>query len=216
MACPRRSRSIATRASWAARAAGTSLACLGVEVVVCPPHRPDRNAFVERYHRTYEHECLQVHRPATLERAREVTTTFAQHYNHERPNQALSCGNRPPCVAFPVLPARPALPERVDPDRWLRLLDRRRFVRKVQPNGIVLLEHDRYYVGRRLSGQYVVVSVEAATRTLVVQHQQRVIKRVPLKGRQQDPLDFEAYLAMMRQEARIRRRRVRRTGARAA
>jgi len=106
--------------------------------------------------------------------------------------------------------------ERVDPDRWLWLLDRRRFVRKVQPHGTVLVEHDRYDVGRQLSGQSVVVSVEAATRTRVFQHQQRVIKQLPLKGRRQEPLDFEAYLAMRRQEARIRRRRVRRTGARAA
>ncbi len=174
------------------------------------------STIVERYHGTLQRECLARQRPATLDEARAAAAAFRDHYNHERPNQALSCGNRPPRVAFPALPALPPLPERVDPDRWLRLLDRRRFVRKVQPNGIVLLEHDRYYVGRKLAGQYVVVSVEAATRTLVVQHQQRVIKRVPLKGRQQDPLDFEAYLAMMRQEARIRRRRVRRTGARAA
>jgi hypothetical protein len=192
------------------------LACLGVEVVVCPPHRPDRNAFVERDNGTYERACLQGHRPATLEQAREVTAAFHYHYNHERPNQARSCGNRPPRVAFPVLPARPALPGRVDPDRWLGLLDRRRFVRKVHPNGTVLVEHDRYDVGRQLSGQYVVVSVEAGTRTLVVQHQQRVIKRLALKWERQDPLDFEAYLALMRQEARIRRRRVRRTNARAA
>jgi hypothetical protein len=34
--------------------------CLGVQVDVCPPHRPDRNAFVERYHRTYQEECLRV------------------------------------------------------------------------------------------------------------------------------------------------------------
>ncbi|HET8852665.1 MAG TPA: integrase core domain-containing protein, partial [Ktedonobacteraceae bacterium] len=31
------------------------------------------NAFVERYHRTYNQECLQVHRPHTLDQVREIT-----------------------------------------------------------------------------------------------------------------------------------------------
>jgi transposase InsO family protein len=57
------------------------LTCLGVAVRVNPPHRPDRNGFIERCHGTYEHECLRVHRPATLERAREVTAAFRRHYN---------------------------------------------------------------------------------------------------------------------------------------
>ena len=39
------------------------------------------------------------------------------------PNQARSCGNRPPRVAFPALPPRPAVPAEVDPDGWLRLVD---------------------------------------------------------------------------------------------
>src|SRR6185295_6757251 len=68
------------------------LTCLGVAVHVNPPRRPDLNAFVERYHGTYERECLRVHPPATLDEAREVTAAFRRHYNEERPNQARSCG----------------------------------------------------------------------------------------------------------------------------
>jgi transposase InsO family protein len=79
------------------------LTCLGVEVRVNPPRRPDLNAFLERYNGTYEHECLRVHRPATLAEAREVTAAFRRHYNEEGPNQARSCGNRPPREAFPDL-----------------------------------------------------------------------------------------------------------------
>src|SRR3712207_9202560 len=66
------------------------LACLGVEADVSPPRRPDRNGFIERYHRTYDRECLQVHRPATESAARAVTAAFVKHYNEERPNQARS------------------------------------------------------------------------------------------------------------------------------
>jgi transposase InsO family protein len=41
--------------------------CLGIAPHVCPPHRPDKNAYVERYHRTYGQECLQVYCPSTLQ-----------------------------------------------------------------------------------------------------------------------------------------------------
>ena len=164
------------------------LTCLGIEVQVNPPRRPDLNGFVERLHRTFEEECLRVHRPATLEAAREVTAAFQQHYNEERPNQARSCRNRPPRVAFPDVPARPALPARVDRTRWLRRLDRWRVVRKMDANGTIMVEHERYYLGRALAGQRVVVAVDAAARELVVHHQQRPIKRLPIKGLLAGPL----------------------------
>jgi Integrase core domain len=76
-------------------------------------HHPQQNAFVERYHRTYQHECLALDRPTSLEQARQVTEAFTQHYNVERPNQALSCGNQPPHTAFPSLPNLPPLPQLV-------------------------------------------------------------------------------------------------------
>jgi len=68
-------------------------ACLGIEIHICDPHHPQQNAFVERFHRTYQQECLAVQRPTNLEQSREVTQEFGHHYNFERPNQALSCGN---------------------------------------------------------------------------------------------------------------------------
>src|SRR6266700_4666933 len=94
-------------------------ACLGIEIRICDPHHPQQNAFVERFHRSYQEECLALHRPHTLQEAREVTAVFQEHYNGERPNQALSCGNQPPRTAFATLPQFPALPAQVDPDRWL-------------------------------------------------------------------------------------------------
>ncbi|MBX3080998.1 MAG: integrase core domain-containing protein [Anaerolineae bacterium] len=55
---------------------------------------------MERYNGTYERECLQVRHPTDLAQAQAVTEWFVQHYNGERPNQAWSCANRPPQVAF--------------------------------------------------------------------------------------------------------------------
>lgn len=114
--------------------------CLGVQVTICPPRRPDLNGFVERYHRTYDQECLQVERPADCESVQTVTAAFRQHYNFERPHQGVSCDNQPPRVACPVLPARPSVPALVDPDRWIDALDGQHFVRKVQRDTSVRID----------------------------------------------------------------------------
>ncbi len=41
--------------------------CLGVAVTICPPRRPDLNAFVERYHRSFEYECVRIYCPHDLQ-----------------------------------------------------------------------------------------------------------------------------------------------------
>jgi transposase InsO family protein len=114
--------------------------CLGVDVRLCDPHHPQQNGFVERYHRTYQQECLAVDRPGTLGEVREVTVAFAQHYNTQRPHQGRSCGNRPPRVAFATLPELPAVPDLVDPDRWLQVRDGLHLVRKVRRDGTVRID----------------------------------------------------------------------------
>jgi hypothetical protein len=103
------------------------LLCLGLDARVCPPQRPDLNAFVERYHRSYGEECLDIYRPQDQTQADEVTQRYRQHFNWERPNQALTCHNQPPCVAFPTLPQLPGFagvggPRRLaDRYRWTPL-----------------------------------------------------------------------------------------------
>ena len=89
-------------------------ACLGIEIIVCDPQQPQQNGFVERYHRTYQEECLAIERPTDLAQAQAVTAAFVRHYNLERPHQGLACGNRPPLLAFPHLPALPPLPATVE------------------------------------------------------------------------------------------------------
>src|SRR6266699_5950144 len=66
-------------------------ACLGIEIHICDPQQPQQNSFVERYHRTYQEECLALDRPADLEQAQAVTAAFVRHYNVERPHQGFSC-----------------------------------------------------------------------------------------------------------------------------
>ena len=110
---------------------------IGVTPLICPAHRPDKNGFVERYHRSYDEECLKIERPDNLLKVAEVTATFQHHYNHERPHQGLACGNQPPRVAFPEAKAKRVLPTRVDPDSWLKAAARRRYQRRVNHNGSI-------------------------------------------------------------------------------
>jgi Integrase core domain len=129
------------------------LLCLGIQPNICPPRRPDKNAYVERLHRTLNQECLRVHLPTALGEVREATEEFLQHYNHERPHQGTACGNRPPHTAFPNLPALPPVPERVNPDRWLETIHGRAFARKIGTQGSVDVDAEHYSISQALAGR---------------------------------------------------------------
>jgi hypothetical protein len=135
------------------------LYCVGVQPNILPPHRPDLNAYVERYHRSYKEECLLVQRPSTLEEVRSVTEAFVQHYNQQRPHQGRSCGNYPPRVAHPILPHLPALPTLVDPDAWLNAIDGRTSARRIKANGCVSVDGTGYYIKQALAGQMIADAV---------------------------------------------------------
>ena len=179
--------------------------CLGVGVTVCPPHHPQTNGFVERYHRSYTEECLRVERPHTVEEVRTVTAAYRAHYNFERPNQALSCGNRPPRVAFPVLPARPSIPLLVDPDAWLETIDGRGYVRRVQENGCVVVGDAVYYVGRDRGGQEVAFLVDARAREFIVVQGGQELKRLVIKGLHRRIVSFDAFVELLATQARDNR-----------
>jgi transposase InsO family protein len=180
--------------------------CLGVLVTLLPPRRPDLNAFVERYHRSFEEECLQVHRPADLEAVKSVTVSYQQHYNWERPHQGLSCANQPPRVAFPNLPVRPPVPALVDPDGWVKALHGRRFVRKVKANTAVKLDKRYYYATQEMVGKHILLRVDALTRSVVMEYEGREFKRAPLLGVGQAPLPFATFVEQLCREARGERR----------
>lgn len=175
--------------------------CLDVEVYICPPRRPDKNGVVERFHRSLGEECLDKHRPTDLGQVREVTAAFQQHYNEERPNQAKPCGNRPPRVAFPELPVRPAVPLWVDPNDWVQAIHGEHYARKVGPNGCVKLGDKRYYVHKDLAGRHVVLEIDATTRELIVWHRKAAVKRLAIKGLGQPVLAFEDFVDQLRLEA---------------
>lgn len=66
----------------------------GIELKYIQPGKPQQNAFIERFNRTYRHEVLNAYLFDDLEQAREITEDWLRIYNEERPHRAL--GKLPP------------------------------------------------------------------------------------------------------------------------
>lgn len=182
------------------------LYCIDVLPNVLPPHHPELNCYVERYHKTYKKECLDIFYPKTVEETRTVTEAFQQHYNQERPHQGRSCRNVPPCIAHPTLPVRPALPESVDPDHWLSALDGRWYPRLIKADGCIQVDGTSYYIKNALIGQRVMLRINAATRCFDVFHENVLVKSVPIKGLCGVRMPLEEYIELMRERARSQER----------
>jgi transposase InsO family protein len=185
------------------------LCCLGVEPVICPPHQPQKNPFVERFHRTYAEECLRTKQPTTVAEVQTVNAWFQHHYNEQRPHQGLSCGNQPPRVAFPDLPPLPALPATVDPDAWLAHTRGRAYRRHISSKGTLQLGRQQYYVGTEYSGQLVAVIVRPAGKIVDVLLGQTVLKSLAIKGLYNQKLALDDYIHHICQEAESEYRRYR-------
>ena len=183
------------------------LLCLGVQVTLCPPHRPDRNGFVERYHRTFDEECLQVVRPGDLEAVQQATAQFRQHYNWERPHQGRRCANQPPCVAAGEVQKRPGVPAMVEPDGWLKAMEGQVFRRRVGHDGTIAVNRQHYYVSSKEAGQIVGIRIDGSAKELVVERDGKEIKRLALRGVGGAALPYRAYVERMKGEARSEARR---------
>jgi transposase InsO family protein len=188
------------------------LLCLGIQPNICPPRRPDKNCYVERYHRSSSQECLQVYRPTTLQEVREVTEHFLHHYNEQRPHQGRSCKDQPPRVACPSLPKLPPVPETIDPDRWLESLHGQAFARRIGSDGCVDVDLEPYYIKRALAGQQIVLLVNAPDSLFEVYQDTTLIRQVPIKGLHGDILPFDRYVTLIKQEARSEQRRLMMSG----
>lgn len=66
----------------------------GVEPRHIQPGKPDQNAYIERYNRTFREEVLNAYVFEDLGQVREISTAWLRTYNEERPHDAL--GSMPP------------------------------------------------------------------------------------------------------------------------
>jgi hypothetical protein len=167
-----------------------------------PPHRPDLNAFVERFHKSLGQECLDKRKPKDLGETREAIDWYKQHYNNERPHQGLSCKNQPPRVANPNPEPLRSVPMWINPDAWLAKVDGWHCSRKVRKDGWVEVSKHGYYVGTAYAGRRVSFKVEAASRKFKVLLEQTQIKELDIKGLHGNrEMSFEEYVKLMEQEA---------------
>ena len=69
----------------------------GMAIQYIQPGKPNQNAYIERFNRTYRDELLDQYLFSSLDDVREATYWWMREYNEERPHDAL--GDRTPAEA---------------------------------------------------------------------------------------------------------------------
>jgi putative transposase len=70
-----------------------------IQIWFIQPGKPDQNAFIERFNRSYREEVLDAYLFESISQVREITENWLREYNEERPHESL--GSVPPLMFMP-------------------------------------------------------------------------------------------------------------------
>lgn len=73
----------------------------GIALNYIQPGKPNQNAYIERFNRTYRHEVLDAHIFRNIDQVQHITEEWLRVYNEQRPHDAL--GGLPPTQFLPRL-----------------------------------------------------------------------------------------------------------------
>jgi len=68
----------------------------GIELLYIQPGKPNQNAFIERFNRTFREEVLNAYLFEGLEQAQNIANDWIRGYNEQRPHESL--GGLPPSL----------------------------------------------------------------------------------------------------------------------
>ena len=71
----------------------------GIALRFTEPGKPNQNAFIERFNKTYREEVLSAYVFETIDEAQQITDDWLINYNEQRPHDAL--GRVPPLTYMP-------------------------------------------------------------------------------------------------------------------
>jgi putative transposase len=71
----------------------------GIAIHYIQPGKPDQNAYIERFNRSYRTEVLDAYLFESVSEVRDLTDAWLVTYNHERPHESL--GRVPPLTFLP-------------------------------------------------------------------------------------------------------------------
>jgi putative transposase len=71
----------------------------GIELRYIQPGKPNQNAFIERFNKSFRAEVLDAYLFNSLSEAQEVAEHWMMDYNEKRPHESL--GNVPPTLYMP-------------------------------------------------------------------------------------------------------------------